>query len=539
MPVCNPRSWPLVPMLLVLVWSAAAQSDRYIVHFKDKSGTNFSSSKPEQFLSAKAIARRTKNNVAVTAEDFPVNPSYRQALTTAGAKVLFTSRWFNCALVEATTQTSSVLGQLSMVSAVEYVAPGATATGRGSRVNKHQEQMAGAASASQLAMLGIDLLHSDGYTGTGVTIAVMDSGFPGVSTLPAFDHLRAGGRIRDAFNFAYNRTDVDGFDTHGENVLSIMAAKAGSTFTGSAPDANYLLYVTEYVPSEYRVEEYNWLFAAERADSAGADVINTSLGYFTFDDPSMDYTYGSMDGKTTLISRAASMASDRGIIVVCSAGNEGAGSWKYISAPADAKDVLAVGAVDPQGAKALFSSVGPTADGRTKPDIMAQGAPAQFINSSGISAGGSGTSFSSPIAAGLVAGLIQALPEYTSNELIAKVRQAGDRAQSPDNQYGFGIPGYIFFKKLITGMPGAEQVRIYPNPGSGDQLKFSLPDGAAIDPVVTIIDPTGKQLLSGNAFQVDHQPGTFTFDTFGLPAGWYIVRIGFDGAQHRLRWVVR
>jgi len=539
MPVRDLHLLSLVMLMSIMTLTSAAQTGRYVVHFKDKAGTSFSTTKPEQFLSARSIERRARNKVPVTTEDFPVNPAYRQALQNAGAKVIFTSRWFNCALVEATTQTSSAIGQLSMVAAVEYVAPGATATGRGSRVNKHQEQMAGSASFSQLAMLGIDLLHADGYTGAGVIIAVMDSGFPGVSTLPAFDHLRTGGHIRDAYNFAYDRTDVYGFDAHGENVLSIMAARSGSTFTGSAPDASYLLYVTEYVPSEYRVEEYNWLFAAERADSAGADVINTSLGYFTFDDPSMDYTYSSMDGKTTLISRAAAKASDRGIIVVCSAGNEGAGSWKYISAPADAKDVLAVGAVDTQGKRALFSSVGPSADGRTKPDIMAQGAPTQLINSSGVSASGSGTSFSSPIAAGLVAGLIQGLPEYTAAELIAQVRKAGDRAATPDDQYGFGIPGYLFFKKLITGIRDTRQVQIFPNPGSGDQLKFSLPDGEGSDALVTIMDPAGKPVISGTAKAADDQSGLYVLDTSGLAAGWYIVRIRFGKGQQTLRWVVR
>lgn len=536
MPISRVCSWLFLGLLSFLSEAVLAQTDRYIVYFKDKAGTAYSLSKPEQFLSAKSIARRQRNQVATTSADFPVNPSYRQALSSAGAKVLFTSRWFNCALVESTAQISSALSQLPMVQSLEYVAPGATASGRTSRVNKHQGSSAMSAAASQLSMLGIDRLQRDGYTGTGVTIAVMDSGFPGVSTLSAFEHLRSGNRIGDVYNFAYNRQNVYGFDTHGEHVLSILAAKSGNEFVGSAPDANYLLYVTEYVPTEYRVEEFNWLFAAERADSAGADVINTSLGYFTFDDPSMDYTYASMDGKTTLISRAAAKAAERGIIVVCSAGNEGGGSWKYISAPADAEPVLAVGAVDSQGLRATFSSVGPTADNRTKPDIMAQGAPTKYINTSGETAFGSGTSFSSPIAAGMVAGLIQALPDLTAAELISRMRSSGDRAQNPNNQYGFGIPDYSKFSDLITGISEQNQSGIFPNPGDGDRIRLVTSSNTG-DHHFTILDISGTAVASGLASRFDDR--TIEFVTGGLPSGMYLVRIRSGEQVTVHRYIVR
>lgn len=535
MPVNNIHTSLLFGLLSFWCNEVLSQSDRYIIYFKDKAGNTFSSNKPEEFLSAKAIDRRLTNNVAVTSEDLPVNLAYKQALSAAGAKVLFTSRWFNCALVESTAPVSSAISQLPMVSSVEYVAPGATATGRGSRVNKKYETFSASASAGQLSMLGIDRLHRDGFTGEGVTIAVMDSGFPGVPALGAFEHLRTGGRIRDSYNFAYGRKDVYGFDAHGENVLSIMAART-PTFTGSAPDASFLLYVTEYVPSEYRVEEFNWLFAAERADSAGADVINTSLGYFTFDDPSMDHTYASMDGKTTLISRAAAKAAERGIIVVCSAGNEGAGSWKFISAPADAAAVIAVGAVDAQGVRASFSSVGPSADGRTKPDLMAQGAPSQFINTSGANAAGSGTSFSSPIAAGMVAGLRQALPDLTASELIARIRASGDRAQNPDNLYGYGIPDYSKFSDLITGVGEPTAFRVFPNPGNGELIRFKT-DSNEADHHVTIMNFAGTAITAGLATRAGNQ--LWEFSAGGLPEGIYLVKVRTAGQVHISRWVVR
>jgi len=539
MPACISRFQLVIVMVSLTSLAAMAQSNRYVVHFKDKSGTPFSLNRPEQFLSPKAIARRQKNNVQLTEEDFPVNPAYRSALTSAGATVLFSSRWFNCTMVEASADIRPAIEQLSMVASVELVAPGSTASGRSSSTHKAMEQSTAGAAIRQLSMIGIDQLHADGFTGSGVTIAVMDSGFPGVPTLTAFSALRSGNRIKDSYNFAYNRSDVFGYDAHGENVLSIMAANPGPAFSGSAPDANYLLYVTEFVPTEYRVEEYNWLFAAERADSAGADVINTSLGYFTFDDPAMDYSYASMNGKTTRITRAAEKAAARGIIVVCSAGNEGAGSWKYISAPADGNMVLSVGAVDANGLRAPFSSVGPASDGRTKPDIMAQGAATQFINASGALSAGSGTSFSSPVIAGFVAGLMQAQPELTAAAIISQVRAAGDKASTPNDQYGFGIPTYSTIRNLITGIEDSVEPRIHPNPGPGDRLRISIPVNVAEPLFLSITDLSGKSVHETIAEIQPDTGGVYQADGLNLPAGCYLIRFKLSGKSWNLRWLVR
>jgi hypothetical protein len=232
---------------------------------------------------------------------------------------------------------------------------------------------------SQLAMLDIDSMHQDGNHGQGVMIAILDSGFPGVNTMAPFQPIFLAGQVSMTTDFLTNSGNVYQFYDHGTTVFSVIAAEAAG-FMGGATKASYLLFATEDAFSEYRVEEYNWLFAAERADSAGADIIQSSLGYSTFDDPQMDYPLSALNGNTTVVSKAAGHARDRGIIVVSSAGNEGNSAWRYITPPADVPSILSVGAVNLSGAKVSFSSVGPTADNRIKPDIVALGLNVSAIN---------------------------------------------------------------------------------------------------------------------------------------------------------------
>lgn len=440
-----------------------AQKDRYVFFLKDKTGTTFTLNEPLKFLSPAALERRIRNNIALIQNDLPVSPSYLQEIRNAGGRILFSSKWLNAALTEVDTAAFKKINKLPFITAFEKVAPGPIPTGQAGNDLPDRSQSRTEEALLQLSMLGIDAMHSDGLLGEGITIAVMDSGFPAVNTASGFSHLNLGGKIKDRYNFVNGINNVYGYDSHGTDVLSTLAAKSGESFSGSAPEANYLLYITEHVPTEFRVEEYNWLFAAERADSAGADIINTSLGYSRFDDASMNYTYQQMDGKTTVISRAATLAASKGILVVVSAGNEGNSYWKYITAPADCPDVIAVGSVDFKKTLSSFSSSGPTADGRIKPDLMALGSNAAVLFQGTTIATGSGTSFAAPMVVGLAAGVLQSRSNKSLVNLKDELLKSGDRYSKPDNLYGYGIPDY-YKLRTITSIEKEASKGIYPNP---------------------------------------------------------------------------
>ena len=316
-------------------------------------------------------------------------------------------------------------------------------------------------------MLGIHSMHEADYTGEGIIIAILDSGFPGVNTLSAFEHLLSEGRIMQdvSLDFVHNTPDVFQYDDHGTEVMSVMAAQVPDAFIGGAYGATFQLFVTEEVPTEYRVEEYNWLFAAERADSAGADIIHSSLGYYDFDDASMNYSVEQMDGQTTVVTRAAQWAADRGILVVTSAGNEGnISSWRMVSAPADGRDVLAVGGVNSNFQKTGSSSTGPTADNRIKPDLAALGAGVKVVRATGQISTSSGTSLAAPLVTSLAAGLWQRYPELSNTELIELLKETASQANQPDNLLGYGIPNYTAVVNFREQTPQTELFAVFPNP---------------------------------------------------------------------------
>ena len=324
-------------------------------------------------------------------------------------------------------------------------------------------------SREQIELIGMDHLHQEGYTGRGVHIAVLDAGFRNVDSVPSFEKMISEGRILDTINFVNKEGIFRMKSSHGMNVLSIMGAEWNYNLIGTAPHANYMLCTSENPYSEYPIEEIAWIAAAELADSLGFDVINTSLGYSVFDDSSMNYTYEDMDGQTTYISRAASMVSGKGMIAVNSAGNSGNSSWYYITAPADAKSIITVGAVDSLNTLAGFSSRGPSYDHRIKPDVVGMGSGTAVQYYTGVPARGGGTSFSSPLIAGSVASLWQAFPEITADELIKSVLLSSDKSMKPDVSFGYGLPDF----SLAYNNIGSEHVYassfkldIYPNPAS-------------------------------------------------------------------------
>lgn len=529
--------------LLVLVFvslQASAQVNRYVVFFKDKAGTPYSINNPSEFLSGKAIQRRIKHLVSATETDLPVTPSYVDDVRNAGATVLYTTRWMNGTLVQCDASLLSALLALPQVESIEFVAPGARPSngGRKGRIKSKAGQQDDA-STPQLAMIGIDQMHADGFRGENMTIAVFDGGFSGADTSVPFQHVFTEGRVDAAVShdFVYGGPDVFRHDDHGTQVWSVIAAFQDGTFTGGAYKANFQLYVTEDVDTEYRIEEYNWLIAAERADSAGVDMINSSLGYSTFDDPSMDYQPENMNGTTTVISRAVNYAVDRGIVVVTSAGNEGAKPWRIITAPADAEYAVAVGNVNFSGIKNPSSSFGPTADGRFKPDVVAPGTSVKVIKANGTVGSASGTSVAAPLVTSLLAGAWQKYPHLFNRVLIEALRISSSQGSSPDNSLGYGLPGYLALSHYIEQDTDQLVVQVYPNPVVGNTLTIesSNPNELSLSNYF-IANSTGQTIATGTA-TFTWNNSRYTVDLTGLHPGIYFLRLSVNGKWHSFKFI--
>lgn len=481
-------------MLLVLpvtfVWAQKLAPDTYWVQFTDKNGTPYSLSNPKAFLTEKALERRTKQNIPLTSTDLPVNPAYTDSLQALSMDVLYTSRWFNAAVVQS--YDSLLIDTLENYGFISNYHSKLTEFANWFNdpnisdipYSLHQTDFPEDSvydygeAANQIKMLNADALHNMGYSGQNILVAVLDAGFYKVDEFRAFDSLITQNRIKDSWDFVRNDSLSYRSSTHGMKVLSTMAGLTPGRLVGTAPKATYCLYRSENASSEYLVEEANWIAAAERADSLGVDIINTSLGYSDFDDPAMSHSYTDMDGRSTLISIAADMAVSKGMVVVASAGNEGASSWGYITAPADAYHILSIGAVDNQRERIYFSSVGPTFDGRIKPDVSAKGYFASVQSFSGNIGYANGTSFAAPITAGAVACLWQARPELSNLQIVDVVRKISSRYMTPDSLLGYGIPdfskGYYYPNTaFVQNIHFNDMLDIYPNPFE-DKLKLNF-----------------------------------------------------------------
>jgi hypothetical protein len=423
------------------------------VFFKDKPSKQTFLANPTSMLSQRSINRRTKQSIPFDDIDVPIEKSYyNQIKNTAGITIKAKSKWLNAVHIEGTKTNINKLKLLSFVAKVEFADRSLNISGRVSDAKRshHPENKFGTVTTdfnygntlTQIQMLGGEVLHQQNFTGSGMHIAVIDAGFPGVNTLTAFNRIRANNQILGGYDFVNRNSNFYTGNSHGTSVLSIIAGFVDNQFVGTAPDASFYLFITEDNNKETPLEESLWVEAAERADSLGVDVINTSLGYYTFDNPKHDYTYADMNGSKTFISRGAEIGVSRGMILVNAAGNEGADPWKYIIAPADAKSVLTVGAVNASKVIASFSSFGPTSDGRVKPDVLAHGQLVYVINSAGNIATSNGTSFASPVMAGVIACYWQKNPTKTNKEIIQMVRESAHLYNNPSPQYGFGIPKF-------------------------------------------------------------------------------------------------
>jgi subtilisin family serine protease len=478
----------LFSFLLLLQFSFAQSAKIYLVVFKDKKNSPYSVSQPEKFLSAKSIERRKKQNISLNASDLPVNPAYIDGVRLLGVKVLSQTKWMNAISVSISDeQVLSDIKKISFVKEVKLTADPASPKIHSTKFDQaNTTKAASTGSPSEKAMttslnygpsffqanqIGMDCMHDKGYMGQGMTIAVLDAGFYKADSLPAFDSLWINNQILGCRDFVTGDTLVFEDYPHGMNVLSCMGGNLPGQLVGTAPESKFWLLRTEDAYTETIQEEINWLVGAEFADSVGADVINSSLGYNKFDGGIGDHFYSDMDGNTTIISNAADWAVGKGIFVTTSAGNAGGPPWFKITAPADADSVLTVGAVDSAGNIAGFSSRGPTFDGRIKPNTCARGVQAVIAaNWGGITTAG-GTSFSSPITAGAVACLWQANPSATILELIYSIQLSATQASTPDSIQGFGIPNFckadsiLGFVLGINDLASSQNVlSVYPNP---------------------------------------------------------------------------
>jgi hypothetical protein len=416
---------------------------KYRVYLTDKSATTFSLNRPEEYLSAKAIARRSRQHLRIDSTDLPVCEKYVNAIRKTGVCIIAKGKWNNFVTVSCDdAKKMDKIKALACVRSVMLVWKGPKEYRMSAErdtlepYNKQRSNIYGNAQTQIQICNGIKL-HEAGFKGKGMEIAVIDEGFHNADVIP----LMKGVNVIGTHNFVWPLgTDIYAMGAHGTAVLSIMAMNKPYQMIGSAPEASYLLLRSEDSASETPVEQDYWSEAIEYADSVGVDVVNSSLGYYAFDDKSMDYTYRDLNGKTALISCEAAMAADKGMVVVLSAGNSGLFSWKKISVPADADHVLTVGAVRDDRTLAGFSSIGNTADGRIKPDVTAMGVEDALVRSNGTLDYGNGTSFASPLLCGLVACLWQACPQLTARQMIDIIQKAGDRSKYPDNIYGYGIP---------------------------------------------------------------------------------------------------
>lgn len=438
---------------------------KYWIYFKDK-GAN-KQQDPSRFLSPRALERRAKRGISLAQNDLPVDATYCQELESVGVVIRHRSRWFNAVSAVIEPWQADQVRNLPFVKNVQPIRRYKLDLGVTSTSTHKVQTYAPGYAVGQIAQIGLDFLHNKGFNGKGILIAIMDSGFDGIDQNPGMSHLFDRGAIKVTKDFVEGDDNVYDEHNHGASVFSILAGFKENEYIGSAPGADYLLLRTEDVLSETNQEEDNWVAAAEFADSMGADIFSTSLGYSDMDSGSVSYLPSDMDGNTAIITRAADLAASKGILVVNSAGNNG----NIVTAPADGDSVLAVGAVDEEGVLASFSSGGPTADNRIKPELCAVGSGTYYLRDNGDVSAGSGTSFSAPLMSGLAASLWQSAPDLTNMELMEILKKSGDRANNPDNEYGYGIPNARTAFEMTHGQAWNDQLYLnefgvgaYPNP---------------------------------------------------------------------------
>lgn len=520
---------------LLVTSNSNAQTRDYFIGFTDRLNSPYSLQQPQQYLSQRAINRRTQQGIVLTTNDLPVNPAYVDSVRAKGAIVLNQVKWFNGIVIRCDATV------LLDVQSLPFVASSRPVKRTGAQRIRKELDVADPHSSSyrldrtqtlnyggaytQIHQLNADALHNQLYTGQGMLIAVLDAGFNSADVITAFDSLRAGNRILATWDFVMNEASVYEDDAHGTEVLSCLAANEPGQMIGTAPAASYILLRSEDANSEYIVEEYNWAAAAAYADSAGADIITSSLGYTNFDDPSMDHTYADMDGNTCPGSIAADFAASKGMLVLVSVGNEGGNPWHYLAAPSDGDSVIAVGAVNASGLKTYFSSWGPSADNDVKPNVAAMGSQVWVVYYDGTYGPGSGTSFSCPVLAGAAACLWQAHPNMSNMQIKTAIEQSACYYANPGDSLGYGIPDFLSAHLQLGGtvlnQPQSDQVRsIYPNP-TADRLFIELytTTNGSVD--LLVYDLSGRLCLQSRRQVAGLQVTPLELDITTLAKGTY------------------
>ncbi|MBN2349721.1 MAG: S8 family serine peptidase [Bacteroidales bacterium] len=528
-------------LLILLSGNTFAQiktaPEKYWIEFTDKFNNDYQLIHPEEFLSERALQRRNNQNIPIKPEDLPVSKYYIDSLKSLGIKVLNISKWFNAASIfSADTQLIDTLSELSFIkkniplksSATKAFVDSVFLPGKFPEITAEMPLIDYNLATKQLEMVNGQVLHQYGFKGSEKQIAVIDAGFSFADIYPAFDSLWANNRILGTCDFVKDTNHIFSSHSHGMSVLSIIGGNIPGQLTGSAPYADFWLLRSEDGNSEYLVEEDNWIAAAEFADSAGVDIINSSLGYSVFDDSTQNHSYAEMNGKSTRISQAASIAASKGMVVVVSAGNEGNTPWHYISAPADADSILTVGSVNLMDNISTFSSRGPSFDKRIKPDVVAMGQGTFHQSRYGDVRQGNGTSYSAPIISGLAACLWQAFPRSTSIEILSAIRKSASKYYTPDSTYGYGIPDFNIAYRLLQVETSENpekffEMEIYPNPFSDIFYIEWLPD--SIHKVeIGLFSMSGKNVFKQD-YPVLEQTNILTISNLPiLPAGIYLLQ---------------
>lgn len=513
-------------------------SRRYFVSFTDKLNSPYRIDEPGTFLSQKTILRRQHRNIPVTGHDLPVNESYIRGVLAAGTAMICKIKQLNGIVIE--TVDSAALQGISAMQFVESVSLIYDPSGSSATLNKWmpetgcspflvEKNLARTSSLNygsgrnQIEMINGDFLHDQGFKGSGITIAVLDAGFFEVNSLDAFQNIVTNNQILGTWDFVNNEPEVFSDDSHGMSVLSCIAADLPGQLIGTAPGASFFLLRTEDVFSETLAEEYYWAAAVEYADSAGADIITTSVGYTKFDDSSQNHSYTDMNGHTTVAALAANHAASLGMLVIASAGNLGATSWNYISTPADADSAMAVGGVNAAGGYATFSSNGPSSDGDIKPNVATQGQGTSIAYPGNFIGQGSGTSFSAPVLAGAAACLWQAHPASSNMEIFEAIQKSSSQFTSPDTLLGYGIPDFRTADFLLTEVFLPEGiVNVFPNPFN-EEISIDYSSLSASGNLsMALYNILGQEVYSGE-IKIHYGLQTINIHTGVLSKGMYIL----------------
>ncbi len=545
--------YSIIIILAFFTFEMSGQAlNKYWVQFTDKKNTPYSILQPQEFLSPRSIERRKRQGISIDINDLPVNPDYVNAIKKLGGKVYLTSKWFNA--VTVLVEDERAFQKIKRLPFVKKVEPtGRFKKPRPMRKKRNRDRSSKYPKINnhygygwnQISMLNGHLLHDMGYRGDGMMIAVLDGGFVNLDISPFFDSLRTKNNLLKSRDFVDNDNWAYEASSHGFNVASTITSNLPGMLIGTSPDATMVCLRTEEVGTELRIEEDNWIAAAEYADSLGVDVINSSLGYTNFNKPYMSYSYQDMDGNTARISQGADIAASKGILVVNSAGNSGNDSWRYVGAPADADSIMAVGGVDANERKAAFSSFGPTRDGRTKPSVSARGyktvvgTPTYKVDSV------NGTSFSAPVMAGMVASLWQAFPNKNNMEIIRAVEASGDLAYNPNNSLGHGIPNMVKAYQILSGSTSidlnakSKYPIVIPNPFDEvfDLLFYSKKDANININISNILGQTIADI--DKKIEENKMNRIFISELTNYPAGSYFITLNVGITSYKIKVLKR